>query len=298
MKPLPIPLVCPWPRSSIEPEKIESVAYWPDGNRDKFLAQEPTQATLTKLALSAASEAIKIGGDARELVMQHLNDVRSVWEISRDSDWSANHVEIECAFAAWNKSREALVPYGLVDAVDIEQKWATTVAVGPETATPIKNRRRHNTRKIDVNAALGKLESKMRKELLQKLCSRSDVQAALVARLYSLSAEDQAPMLKDVKCQTSAKTIRRSNKYKSWEPYRRPLPPTAPDLDCGPAALAAIKPHAADLVDDAVNSGQLSLRVGDRGTTHTANKTKAEKAREAEADLLAQQAGIELPPAE
>jgi len=47
----------------------------------------------------------------------------------------------------------------------------------------------------------------------------------------------------------------------------------------------------------AVGSGQLSERVGGRGTTHT-GKTAVEKATEDAADRFAREAGVDIPPAE
>jgi hypothetical protein len=161
-------------------------------------------------------------------------------------------------------------------------------------------RRGRDTRKIDVDGALGKLETKLRKELIRELGSESAADAALVDRLYSLSAESLVPMLKSVGCKTSAKTIYRpgnSQKYESWGRYRKPGATAAVDLDVGPAALSAVRPTAADAADDAVNSGHLSIRSGGRGVTYI-GKTAAEKAAEDAADRFAREAGIDLPPAE
>lgn len=158
--------------------------------------------------------------------------------------------------------------------------------------------RGHTTRAIDVDGPLGRLETKMRKQLAAETGSDSAAAAALVEKLYSLSSADLEPMLRKVGCTADARTIRRnSEKYKAWERYRRPAaaPPAA--VDVGPAALSDVRPRAADVADDAVDSGNLSRRTGGRGTTRI-GKTAAEKAAEDAADRLAREAGIDLPPAE
>jgi hypothetical protein len=181
-------------------------------------------------------------------------------------------------------------------ALDIAQTRHAAAIHETSSATSVRPRIR-NTRKIDVDEALGKLETKMRKELVREIGSESAAEAALIDRLYSLSAEDMVPMLKTVGCKTSAKTIRRSKKYASWGRYRRPTGPTATRLDLGPAALSSIRATAKDAADDAVDSGHLSRRSGGRGATRI-GKTAAERAADNVADQFARDAGIELPPAE
>lgn len=158
--------------------------------------------------------------------------------------------------------------------------------------------RGHSTRAIDVDGPLGRLETKMRKELAAETGSDSAAAAALVEKLYSLSSADLEPMLRKVGCTADARTIRRnSEKYKAWERYRHPAaaPPAA--VDVGPAALSDVRPRAADVADDAVDSGNLSRRTGGRGATHI-RKTAAEKAAGKAADDLAREAGVILPPDE
>lgn len=189
--------------------------------------------------------------------------------------------------------------------------------------------RGRDTRKIDVDSALGKLEAKLRKELVRELGSESAADAALVDRLYSLSAESLAPMLKSVGCKTSAKTIYRpgnSRKYESWARYRHPSAGPVADVDLGPAYSSSEaggegladgckgdgfddspdptihlesghRPSATDAANDAMNSGHISKRTGGRGITRI-GKTAAEKAADDAADRFAREAGIDLPPAE
>ena len=158
--------------------------------------------------------------------------------------------------------------------------------------------RSRDTRKIDVDGALGKLEAKMRKELVRELGSETAAQAALVDRLYSLSAENLWPLLRAIGCDASAKTVSRSDKYNiSWKRYRRPAAPPHTAVDVGPAALSDVRPSAADAAADAIDSGHLSKRTGGRGITRI-GKTAAERAAEDAADRFARENGAELPPAE
>jgi hypothetical protein len=190
-------------------------------------------------------------------------------------------------------------------------------------APPAQARPRgHSTRAIDVDGPLGKLETKMRKALVAELGSETLAAAALVEKLYSLSAEDLEPMLRKAGCTADPRTIRRnSEKYEAWERYRRPAAPPDTVVDVGPAALSDrpadgadaagdtlrgwrrdaglsdVRPSAADAAADAIDSGHLSKRTGGRGTTRI-GKTAAEKAAEDAADRFAREAGIDLPPAE
>jgi hypothetical protein len=180
----------------------------------------------------------------------------------------------------------------------------------------------HSTKSIDVDGPLGKIETKMRKALVSELGSEAAAAAALVDKLYSLSAEDLEPMLRRVGCTADPRTIRRnSKKYQAWERYRRPAAPPDIAVDVGPAGLSDrpadgedaagdtlrgwrrdaglsdVRPSAADAAADAIYSGHLSKRAGGRGTTRI-GKTAAEKAAEDAADRFAREAGIDLPPAE
>lgn len=180
----------------------------------------------------------------------------------------------------------------------------------------------HSTKAIDVDGPLGKIETKMRKVLEAELGSEAAAAAALVDKLYSLSAEDLGPMLRRVGCTADPRTIRRnSKKYQAWTRYRRPAAPLGTAVDVGPAALSGrpansgdaaddtlrhwrreaglsdVRPSAADATADAIDSGQLSKRAGGRGITRI-GKTAAEKATEDAADRFAREAGVDLPPAE
>lgn len=214
--------------------------------------------------------------------------------------------------------------------LDIAQVRQETVAAAtqPQTVAAATGRRHatRSTRKKDVDGALGKLEAKMRKELVREHGSESAAQVALIESLYSLSAEALVPMLKGVGFKTSARTIYRpgnSRKYESWARYRRPSAPAATDVDVGPAHSTSDldvedstegggdddgdaddptirlesghRPTAADAADDAVDAGNLSIRSGGRGTTHI-RKTAAERAAGRAGDEFARANGVELPP--
>lgn len=184
-------------------------------------------------------------------------------------------------------------------ALDIAQTRHAATPPTTSSVTSVRSRIR-DTRKIDVDQALGKLETKMRQELVRETGSESAAEAALIDRLYSLSAEDMVPMLKTVGCKTSARTIRRrgnSKKYDSWGRYRKPTSPIATRVDLGPAALSSVRATAKDAADDAVASGHLSRRSGGRGATRI-GKTAAERTADNAADQFARDAGVELPPAE
>jgi len=185
--------------------------------------------------------------------------------------------------------------------LDIAQTPPGPTQIGQHMAAePASARRARSTRAIDVDGFLGKLEAKMRKELVRELGSESAASSALIDRLYSLSAEDLVPLLKGVGCRTSAKTIRRkSEKYDSWERYRKPSAPPGTAADpTRPAHRNRVRTAADARVEDAVEpGGGLTLRAGGRGATRI-GKTAAEKAADDAADRFAREAGIDLPPAE
>jgi hypothetical protein len=203
----------------------------------------------------------------------------------------------------------------LADAVDASLAAldiASTLAP-PDSARPSAKPSGRNTaatprstRKIDVDGALGRLETKMRKKLLREYGSESAAEDALIEQLYSLHSEDLAYLLKTVGCRTSGKTIRRpgnSVKYESWERYRKPAAPPPVAADLGPAGRAGVDegeapgPSRTLAVKEDLSAGSLSMRVGGRGVTRT-RKTAAERAAERDADQFARDAGIDLPPAE
>ena len=187
------------------------------------------------------------------------------------------------------------------------EKWLPSVccsrSVRPKSSAG-KSSRPRNTRKIDVDGPLRKLESKLRKKLTRELGSESAGDEALISQLYSLSAADLAKKLEDAGCKVKERTIRRgSTKYADWHEYRHPAAPASVATDLGPAGRAGVEegeapgPSRAMAVAAEVLSGNLSKRVRGRGTTHI-GKTAAEKAAENAADQLARESGIDLPPAE
>ena len=195
----------------------------------------------------------------------------------------------------------------LADVVEASRAVLDIVLTQQETAEPTNSRPRRrprNTRKIDVDGPLCKLESNLRKKLIRELGSESAADEALISQLYSRSSADLAKMLEDFGCKVKERTIRRgSTKYAAWKKYRRRTAPASVATDLGPAGRAGVEegeapgPSRAMAVAAEVLSGNLSKRVRGRGTTHI-GKTAAEKASENAGDQLAREAGIDIPPAE
>jgi hypothetical protein len=185
---------------------------------------------------------------------------------------------------------------------------AESVAPSQPPAAPVapqaKGRldRPRNTRAIDVDHYLGRLEASLRKRIEAELGqSETAVMEAMIRELYSLSAEDLVQPLRKFGYRGSAKTISRpgkSSRYEAWKRYRRggATPSTVAD-PTQPAGRKAPRTHTAARVKDAVDSGGLSLRAGGRGTTRV-RKTAAERAADRDADQFAREAGIDLPAAE
>lgn len=191
--------------------------------------------------------------------------------------------------------------------LDIAQTWPQSQAVSttpPPAATTANERRRptRNTRKIDVDRYLGRLETRMRKKFEVDLgSSETAIMEAMIRELYSLSAENLVPLLKPLGFKGSAKTIRRrgnSEKYAAWERYRKPFPAAGTAADpTQPTARKQVRSEATARVEDAVGCGNLNLRAGGRGTGRT-RKNAAERDADRDAEQFAREAGVELPPAE
>jgi hypothetical protein len=200
----------------------------------------------------------------------------------------------------------------LIDAIeaslavlDIAQTWPQAEA---NAATPrpgacsTNNPRRpaRSTKKIDVDHYLGRLEAQMRKKIAAELgSSETAIMEAMIREVYSLSAEDLVPLLKPLGFKGVAKTTRRnSEKYGAWERYRKPLSAAGAAVDpTQPTARNQVLSEATARVEDAVESGNLNLRVGGRGITQT-RKNAAERAADRDAEKFARDAGVELPPAD
>jgi len=189
-----------------------------------------------------------------------------------------------------------------VAVLDLAESVMSSPAPAAPESSPAKGRpdRPRNTRAIDVDHYLGKLEASLRKRVEAELGqSETAVMEAMIRELYSLSAEDLVQPLRKFGYRGSAKTIsRRSAKYRSWRRYRRggAAPSTVSD-PTQPAGRKVAPTHNAARVKDAVDSGGLSLRAGGRGTTRV-RKTAAERAADRDADQFAREAGIDLPAAE
>lgn len=188
--------------------------------------------------------------------------------------------------------------------LDIAQTWPQSEAnaTGPHPGAGSTNKPRRparSTKKIDVDRYLGKLETQMRKKFAAEFgSSEAQIMEAMIRELYSLSAADLVPLLKPLKCRVSYKTIERSDKYTAWERYRKPLSAAGAAVDpTQPTARNQVRSEAAARVEDAVESGNLKLRVGGRGITQT-RKNAAERAADRDAEQFARDAGVELPPAD
>jgi hypothetical protein len=188
--------------------------------------------------------------------------------------------------------------------LDIAQTWPQPEAASTTspTAAATNERRRpsRSTKKIDVDHHLGRLESRMRKKFEAEFGkSETAIMEAMIREVYSLSAEDLVPLLKPLGFKGVAKTTRRnSEKYGAWERYRKPLSAAGAAVDpTQPTARNQVLSEATARVEDAVESGNLNLRVGGRGITQT-RKNAAERAADRDAEKFARDAGVELPPAD
>jgi hypothetical protein len=175
---------------------------------------------------------------------------------------------------------------------------ATVVSVSP----PPRSEKKRSTQKIDLDHHLGRLETRMRKKFAADFgSSETAIMEAMIRELYSLSADDLAPLLKRLGFKVCARTIRRrgnSEKYAAWERYRKPHSAAGTAVDpTRPNSRNQVRSEATAKVEDAVDSGNLNLRVGGRGIMQT-RKNAAERAADRDAEQFARDAGVELPPAE
>ncbi len=155
-----------------------------------------------------------------------------------------------------------------------------------------------STRSKDADAALGRLESNMRKKAVDEAGGEAAAENLLVEQLYSKASEDLCELLKTIRCNVSARTIRRrSVKYKAWKRYRTPCPPDQREQDVGPAALSHVRPRRGDQTQEAVDAGGISKRTRGGGITRT-RKTPTQRDADEAADRFALGAGVTLPPAE
>jgi hypothetical protein len=172
---------------------------------------------------------------------------------------------------------------------------ATAVSV----SSPPRSKKKRSTKKIDVDHYLGKLETQMRKKFTAEFgSSEARIMEAMIRELYSLSAADLVPLLKPLGCRVSYKTIERSDKYTAWERHRKPLSAAGAAVDpTQPTARNQVRSEATARVEDAVESGNLKIRVGGRGITQM-RKNAAEREADRAAEQFARDAGVELPPAD
>lgn len=171
----------------------------------------------------------------------------------------------------------------------------------PGNARPATKRKRRSNQKVPIDEILGYLETRTRDRLRRDFSDGDALQDKMVAEIYGRSAEYlKAPVNAELKSRgmepVSAKTISRSNKYKSWELYRRHMvSPVSAAADCGPAfaPLGERTPTANDFVDAEVMENCLVERSGRRLRSGTGRRSEHDRA----ADEWANSVGVVLPPA-
>jgi hypothetical protein len=167
---------------------------------------------------------------------------------------------------------------------------------------PKPKRKRAGCRKVPIDKILGSIENKRRKKMRGECSSDGELQDRMEAEFYSLSAEDLKAPVNDELGKlnfkpVSAKTISRSDKYKSWKQYRRyVVSPVSTAADYGSAftQLGERTPTANDFVDAEVMANGLAKRSGRRLRSSSGRRSEHDRA----ADEWAKIAGVVLPPAE
>lgn len=178
---------------------------------------------------------------------------------------------------------------------------AQTPTTPGDAGTKAKQRRRSN-RKAPIDEMLGILEKKASDRLRRDFSDPDTLHEKMVAEIYSLSAEDlEAPVNEALESRgiepVSAKTISRSDKYKSWKPYRRHMVlPVSAAADYGSAftQLGERTPTANDFVDAEAMASGLAKRSGRRLRSSSGRRSEQDRA----ADKWAKSAGVVLPPAD
>jgi len=219
---------------------------------------------------------------AHDAVRQLVEMLRGLWGAVEWDDWS------ERSSGVSNVIHEARV-------------WAVpppaAQGVSPLVTEAAPARRRlRDTKKIDVDGLLGKLEARMRKELRNDGVPEPAMAAALADCLYSKSAADLEAMLKDAGyAAASAKTISRSQKYQSWKIHRRRSAPAGAAADPTARLGRNGTPSDADaILADTLNTGGTTLRKSGRDAARI-HKTSADRAADEAADRFAREKGVTLP---
>lgn len=172
----------------------------------------------------------------------------------------------------------------------------------PGDAGPTAKRRRRSNRKAPIDEMLGILEKKAYDRLRCDFSDPDTLHEKMVAEIYGLSAEDlEAPVNELLKSHgiepVSAKTISRSDKYKSWKRYRRHMfLPVSAAADYASTAiqLGERTPTANDFIDAQVMVDGLTERSGRRLRSSSGRRSEQDRA----ADDWAKSAGEVLPPAD
>lgn len=175
-------------------------------------------------------------------------------------------------------------------------------AAGAGNGCPKPRRKQAGCRKVPIDKTLGSIEKKRRTQLRGECSSDGELQDRMEAEFYRLSAEDLKTPVNDELgkfsfAPVSARTISRSNKYKSWKPYRRHMvSPVSVAADYGSAftQLGERTPTANDFADAEVMANGLAKRSGRRLRSGSGRRSEHDRA----ADEWAKSAGAVLPPAD
>jgi hypothetical protein len=172
----------------------------------------------------------------------------------------------------------------------------------PGGAGPTAKKRRRSGRKAPTDKMLAILERRAYARLRRDFPDPHTLEEKMVAEIWGLSAADlKALVNEELESQgiepVSAKTISRSEKYKSWKRYRRHMvSPASTAADCGPAFTKPgySTPTTNDVADAAVMASGLAERSERRLRSNSGSRSEHDRA----ADEWAKSAGAVLPPAD
>jgi hypothetical protein len=229
---------------------------------------------------------------AHDAVRQLVDLLRDLWGVVEWDDWSKRSSGVSNAIheaRVW-----AVPPVETVKASAAPPDRGDAKGVMHHSAAPAARGSR-NTRKIDVDYRLGKLEAKVRKDLRESGTPEAAMAVALADCLFSLSAADLAVKLKDAGYPAGAKTISRSRKYKSWRIHRRRAAPAGAAADPTARPGRNRTPSDADAkLADTLNTGGTTLRKSGRDAARI-RKTSADRTADEAADRFAREKGVALP---
>jgi len=144
--------------------------------------------------------------------------------VSADPAWGATLAEVR---------HEALLHQRRADVIDLKRNSPTPTPAAPVPPTRLRGGRRHK----DVNALLGKVETKIITTMKRQRATEAEIQNSLCDNIYSQHSPALARLIKDeLRVTTSERTIRRtSRKYAAWARHRSPAAAPSVEIDLGPA---------------------------------------------------------------